>query len=913
MSNRDYSTSVLLPKTGFPMKADLTHREPERLSFWEEKKIYQKLQEKNAPRPKFILHDGPPYANGHIHLGTALNKILKDIVVKQKSMVGFFAPYVPGWDCHGMPIEHQALKEMKASKNKVNPLEFRKKAASFARKFVAIQREEFKRLGVLGDWENPYLTLSPEYEAAIISAFGRLALAGYVYQDYKPIHWCFTCETALAEAEIEYEEDQTPSIYVAFPLVEPIEGKKIFLLIWTTTPWTLPANQAIAVYPEERYVIVETAIGYFLLAESLSEQVLRKKGISGQIIRFFSGRELENWVYTNPLTGKVCPVVLADYVSTTEGTGCVHTAPGHGLEDYYTGQRYHLPIFSPVDHQGRYTSEILAWQGIHVFQANELITKELDRLGLLYHQEETKHSYPHCWRCKQPVIFRSTKQWFLKVDHQGLRQKLQAEIVRCHWVPAEGANRILSMVQTRPDWCLSRQRLWGVPLPIFYCQNCSREIITQETLSHVEQLVRQAGSDIWLEKEARELLPPNFSCPYCGHNAFEKEKDILDVWFDSGVSHLAVLTTRTNLSWPADVYLEGSDQHRGWFQTSLITSCGLTGQAPFRTVVTHGFVVDAEGRKMSKSLGNVITPEQVIKTHGAEVLRLWVASENYQQDIRISDSILRNLVTVYRTIRNTIRFLLGNLYDFTAKEAVNQSEMEEVDRWALAKLHQTTAAVTTAYEEFLFYRVYELLYEFCNLWLSSFYLDYLKDRLYTHGKSSRERRAAQTVLQAILLTLLKLLAPILSFTAEEAYQYLPDRKKESIFLEEWPEKTPVDTELLKRWERFFLFRKLVLKKIEEKREEKLIGTSLAALVQVKANQEWFEFLSSFPGLPSLLLVSEVKLSSGDSELEITIEKTPHHKCQRCWIYHPSVGSIDHHPELCLKCATIVSENCQPAK
>jgi len=905
----DYTETVLLPRTSFPMKADWSRRESQYLSFWQKQQIYKKIQEKNLGRTRFILHDGPPYANGHIHLGTALNKILKDIVVKQKSMQGFLSPYVPGWDCHGMPIEHQVLKELKINKKAVHPLEFRKQAASFARKFAAIQREEFKRLGVLGEWENPYLTLSPEYEATIISAFGKLALSGYIYQDYKPIHWCLTCETALAEAEIEYENDSSVSIYVAFPLAEEETrriGQKTSFLIWTTTPWTLPANKAIAISPEEKYVLVEVSSGRFILAESLWQTVLAKRNLSGKIIRTFSGKELLGWHYVNPLTGEKLPVVEASYVSTTEGTGCVHTAPGHGLEDYYTGQRYGLNIFSPVDNRGCFTDEVPRWKGIQVFQANPLIIEYLDKLGILFHQEEIVHSYPHCWRCKQPVIFRSTKQWFLRIDYQKLREKLQQAIKTCQWIPAEGANRIQSMVQQRPDWCLSRQRLWGVPLPIFYCLSCHREIITPETISQVENAFRQHGSDIWIEKTPEELLPENFSCPHCGGKKFEKEKDILDVWFDSGVSHLAVLATRKELSWPADVYLEGSDQHRGWFQTSLITSCALTGKAPFRVVVTHGFVVDAEGRKMSKSLGNIITPEQVIKTHGAEILRLWTASENYQQDIRISESILKNLVTVYRTIRNTIRFLLGNLYDFSPEEQIPYHQLLEVDRWALNKLQQLVQEVTTAYEQFLFYQVYELIYDFCNLDLSSFYLDYLKDRLYTYFRDSIERRAARTALWNILNTLLKLLAPILSFTAEEAYQSLPCREKESIFLEDWPEKKEPDKQLLQRWEKFFVFRKQVLKKIEEKRQEKIIGSSLAASVRVKASKEWVDFLTGFPQLSCLLLVSEVTLDKSQDELQIDIEKSPYPKCQRCWIYHPSVGERSDFPELCSKCVQVLT-------
>jgi len=905
----DYSKTICLPKTSFPMKGNLKEKEPEILRFWEGKKIYYEILKKNEGNPTYILHDGPPYANGHIHLGTALNKILKDIVVKYKSMNGYFSPFIPGWDCHGMPIEHQIFQETKLEKNKVNISEFRKKAFDFAIRFSNIQKEEFKRLGVFADWENPYLTLSPEYEGEIIKSFGKLALDGYIYKDFKPIYWCINCETALAEAEIEYWEEKSPSIYVKFPIKQMANGKgqmaNSYFLIWTTTPWTLPGNTGIAVNPSFEYSLIETDKGNFILASKLVEVVLGKNKLDGKKIKTFKGKELEGIVCINPLMKTDSLVVLADYVSVEEGTGCVHTAPGHGEEDYYTGLKYNLAILSPVNEKGEFTEEVSELKGIVVFDANSVIIEKLKKNGFLYHQEEILHSYPHCWRCKKSVIFRSTKQWFLKIEHNSLRDKLINEIDKVNWIPKEGKNRISSMIKLRPDWCLSRQRLWGVPIPIFYCNKCKKYIITNQTIEKIEKLVKEYGSDIWIKKQVKELLPEGFRCPYCGGDEFEKEKDILDVWFDSGVSHLAVLKGKNKLSSPADLYLEGSDQHRGWFQTSLITSCGITGRAPFKNVLTHGFVVDSKGRKMSKSLGNVITPQEIIEKYGAEILRVWVSSENYQEDIRISEEILKNIITKYRNIRNTIRFMLGNLYDFSPEEELPEEQLFEVDRWALEKLKEEENKISQNFENFLFYKVYEEAHIFCSIYLSSFYFDYLKDRLYTYEKNSKERKSAQTVLSKILLSLLKLLSPIISFTTEEAYQNITWRKKESIFLEEWPKLKKPDKKLLSKWEKFFELRKIILKKIEEKREEKIIGTSLSAIVNVKANKEWINFLKSFQNLENLLIVSDVELEESEKEIEISIRKTNYKKCERCWIYHPTVGKNENLPQLCEKCINIV--------
>lgn len=909
MPEKNYSETVILPKTDFPMKADLARREPQFLEKWYAIDIYKKILEKNSKGKTFILHDGPPYANGHIHLGTALNKILKDTVVKIKALQGYFSPYVPGWDCHGMPIEHQVFQQLQIKdKNAVDIISFRKKAHDYAMKFMAIQREEFKRLGVFGDWENPYLTLKPSYEKTIIESFGKLFNSGYVVQRYKPIYWCWHCQTALAEAEVEYWDEKSPSVYVRFP-VKSFSFDYDFpadtcFLIWTTTPWTLPANVAIALHPELDYVLIKTQSGHFIVAEKLAGVVCEKLNWKSEKIASFKGKKFENSVCMHPFVERESLVVLADYVSDSEGTGCVHTATGHGEEDYQTGLRYNLPVISPVDERGRFTEDVSEWKGILVFDADSVIVESLSKKGIILHSETYQHSYPHCWRCKKPVIFRATKQWFLKIEHNNLRKLLQEEIEKTRWIPEEGMARISSMVALRPDWCLSRQRLWGVALPVFYCEKCGNPVCNEQTISKVAELVGVYGSNIWFEKEPEQLLPENFVCPHCkSKGPFRKEKDILDVWFDSGVSHLAVLKNHPQLQWPSDFYLEGSDQHRGWFQTSLITSCAIEKKAPFKTVLTHGFVVDAEGRKMSKSLGNVITPEQIINKYGADILRLWAVSENYQQDMRISQKIIDHLVIVYRTLRNTMRFMLGNLYDFDPEE-FKDVELFEVDRWALERTKKLVCDVNSYYEECLFHKGISEIFQFCNIDMSSFYLDYLKDRLYTHGKNSSSRKAAQHVLYQILNTIVVMLSPVLSFTCEEAYSFIPKKKNESVFLENWPEIKEPDKQLLERWNRFFEFRKVVLKQIEIQRAAGNIGSSLEASISIKANSEYKNFIESFSNLTSLLMVAECRIEDG-SELEIVAEKTQLPKCSRCWIHHPTVGLFKEHPSLCEKCFNVV--------
>ena len=908
MADKNYSETVLLPKTDFPMKADLARRESQILEKWQSLDIYKKILEKNSGGKSFILHDGPPYANGHIHLGTALNKILKDTVVKIKSLQGFFSPYVPGWDCHGMPIEHQVFQQMQIKdKNAVDIIVFRKKAHDYAIKFMGIQRDEFKRLGVFGDWENPYLTLNPIYEKTIVESFGKLFINGYIIQRYKPIYWCWHCQTALAEAEVEYWDETSPSVYVKFPVkrfsVDFNLPEGTSFLIWTTTPWTLPANVAIAVHPELNYSLIKTQSGYFIVAEKLSGVICEKLKWQCEKVASFKGYQLEKTICLHPFIERESIVVLADYVSDAEGTGCVHTATGHGEEDYQTGLRYNLDVISPVDERGRFTEEVSEWKGILVFDADPLIVENLSKKGVILHSEPYQHSYPHCWRCKKPVIFRATKQWFLKIEHNNLRHLLQSEIEKTQWIPEEGQSRISSMVALRPDWCLSRQRLWGVALPVFYCEKCGKPVCNEQTIAVVAELVGKYGSNIWFEKEEKELLPEDFACPYCSSRGpFRKEKDILDVWFDSGVSHLAVLKNHKHLKWPADMYLEGSDQHRGWFQTSLITSCAIEKKAPFSAVVTHGFVVDAEGRKMSKSLGNVITPDQVIKKYGADILRLWTVSENYQQDMRISQKIIDHLVIVYRTIRNTMRFMLGNLYD--CDPDLEKVQLLEVDRWALERTYQLICDVSNYYEKCLFHKGISEIFNFCNIDMSSFYLDYLKDRLYTHGKNSSSRRAAQYAIYQILKSVVIMLAPALSFTCEEAYSFMPGRKKESVFLETWPELRKPDSRLLERWARFFDFRKLVLKQIEQQRSAGNIGSSLEAAIEIRTDGENKAFIESFPDLTNLLMVAECSIAEGEN-LEIIAKKTALKKCARCWIHHQTVGHFSQHPELCEKCFNVI--------
>jgi len=922
----DYKQTLNLPKTDFPMKANLAQKEPEWLNQWDRMLLYQKIRESSEGRKKFILHDGPPYANGNIHMGTAFNKILKDIIIKSKQMSGYDAPYVPGWDCHGLPIEHQVDLELGPKRKTLPQTEIRRLCRAYAEKFINIQREEFKRLGVLGEWENPYLTMNYAYEAVIVREFGRFALQGSVYKSKKPIYWCTSCKTALAEAEVEYEPHTSPSIYVAFPLISDLsetypalKGKKVSVLIWTTTPWTIPANLALAFHPDYEYVAVEEGEEVFILAKELLEKVAQRLSWPApHILTSLDPKSLEGKKCRHPLYQRESVMILADYVTLEDGTGIVHTAPGHGQEDYESGLRYHLDIYSPVDDEGRFTPEVEFFAGQFVFDANDSVKDHLRRKQALKGEESIEHSYPHCWRCKKPIIFRATEQWFISMEANSLRQKALAEIDRVTWMPAWGRDRIRGMMENRPDWCLSRQRSWGVPIPAFYCRSCNNWIITAEILNHLEALVLKHGTDIWFSSSEEQLVPPGTICPHCQGTQFRKETDILDVWFDSGVSYAAVLEARPYLGAPADLYLEGSDQHRGWFHSSLLAAVGTRGEAPYEAVLTHGFVVDGQGKKQSKSLGNVIYPEEVIKKYGAEILRLWVSAEDYRDDIRISPNILQQLTEAYRRIRNTCRFLLGNIYDFQSSiDQVPLKEMEELDRWALLQLQKVITRVKRAYEHYDFHVVYHTLYQFCTNELSAFYLDILKDRLYTSASKARERKSAQTALLLILKTLVRLMAPILSFTADEVWSCLSasDKEAESVHLTQLPVFDPslLDDELDQRWKILLDLRAEVTKALEQARRSQRIGHPLDARVILHLPESLMPSIRPYSEfLPSLFIVSQVEIISEAGPLEgfsssefpglnIQVEKALGEKCERCWNYRIEVGSFPEHPTLCSRC------------
>jgi len=927
----DYKATLNLPKTSFPMKANLPQREPEILKKWEEGRIYQKLREMAKDRPKYILHDGPPYANGHIHIGTALNKILKDLIIKSKNMAGFNGEYVPGWDCHGLPIEHQVDKELGSKKASYSISDKRKLCRLFASKFLDIQRQEFKRLGVMGEWNNPYQTMSFDYEATIAREFGRFVGKGSVYRGKKPVYWCASCETALAEAEVEYEDHTSPSITVKFEAISDfgerfpaLKGRKVYVLIWTTTPWTIPANLAIAFHLDYSYVAAEVNGEVWILAEALLEQVMAQAGKTRYtVLAKFPGKQVEGLKCRHPFINRESVLILANYITLDTGTGCVHTAPGHGQEDYESGLEYNIPIYSPVDDQGRFTSEVQFFAGQFVFDANEAVIQKLAEVGALIHSETYTHQYPSCWRCKNPIIFRATEQWFISMEKNGLRQKALEAIDRVTWIPPWGRDRIYGMVQNRPDWCISRQRAWGVPIVAFTCQSCRELLVEERLIEHVSGLFEKGGADIWFDLPAGELLPPGTRCPKCQGEDFKKETDILDVWFDSGVSYAAVCEKRPNLKSPADMYLEGSDQHRGWFHSSLLASVGTRGRAPFLSVLTHGFVVDGAGRKMSKSFGNVIAPDEVINRYGAEILRLWVAAEDYRDDIRISEEILTRLSEAYRRIRNTCRFLLGNLYDFDPqKDMIPDAQLLELDRWILLRLQKLISRLREAYANFEFHLVFHSLHNFCTVDLSSLYLDILKDRLYTSPASSRERRAAQTALYKILDALVRLMATILSYTAEEVWGHLPGPKPrvESVHLTLFPEVEAkyLDEQFEERWELLLKVRGEVSKSLEIARQNKLIGNSLEAAVTLGAPEKLLSFLRQNEAqLQDFFIVSQVELVSSlpaeayrSPELEglkILVSRAKGKKCERCWIYDPRTGESTDYPSVCPRCRDALSK------
>ncbi len=940
----DYKATLNLPKTRFPMKADLPNREPAVLARWQQEDLYGHIRKARAGARRFILHDGPPYANGDIHIGHALNKILKDIVVRYKTLQGFDAPYVPGWDCHGMPIEHQLFKELGKTKAQISQVAFRQQARAYAQRYVDIQRGQFQRLGVLGEWARPYLTMAPEYEAAILRVFRELVEAGYIYRGKKPVCWCPTCETALAEAEVEYEDRDDMAIYAEFPIrsltsvvigtqTDDLEGASV--VAWTTTPWTLPANLALCFHPEASYSLVVARTTQdrqkrLIMATELIDPVLAAAGLTYmQTLQRLSGAELERLLggvegqfsCEHPY-GRMDSIGVTDKeVSLEEGTGVVHIAPGHGQEDYVIGQRYHLEIFSPVDAQGRFTREAPQWAGQSVWEASPKIIEDLRRRGRLLAEERITHSYPHCWRCKQPVIFRATPQWFLSVERAGLRGRLLEAARAVQWIPGAGLNRMTGMLESRPDWCLSRQRYWGTPIPVLHCADCDTPLTDPAVIRQVEETLAAQGIEAWFTLEA-QALAPGACCPRCHGASLRKDADILDVWFDSGVSHEAVLKMRADLAWPADLYLEGSDQHRGWFQVSLMPSVALREAAPFRAVLTHGFVVDGEGRKMSKSLGNVVAPQDVMQRYGADILRLWVASSDYREDVRLSETILVQTAESYRKIRNTFRYLLANLYDFDpARHRVPAEQAGELDRWAWHRARELLAGIADAYERFQFHDVIKAAYQYCVVDLSSFYLDALKDRLYTEAADQPARRCAQTVLYDILNTLVRTLAPILVITTDEVWQAMREAgwvQEASVHLARWPEPPAalLDEAGRKRWAVFLALRERVMKALEEERTQGRIGSPLEAQVRLSVSSEALRNVCDAHRqmLAEAFVVSDVDVrldgqGAGDPDVPglmgVSVERAPGQKCQRCWKYLPSVGQSAAHPQLCARCATVV--------
>ena len=910
----NYKNSLNLPKTNFSMKANLSQLEPKMIEFWNGLDIYHRLRKERAGAEKFILHDGPPYANGSIHIGHALNKILKDIIVKYKVLKRYDCPYIIGWDCHGLPVEHQLFKELNLSKHDVEVSDFRKKAKNYALKFVELQKKDFKRLGLISDWDNPYLTLNPQYEHAVISLLGYLADENYIYRGRKPVNWCATCETALAEAEVEYNDKESDSIFVLFKVIDDkgvFNKKDISFLVWTTTPWTLVSNVAVAVHPKLEYNLVELDEKSLVLAKDLLGLVEEKIKAKLKVISSFKGSDFNNIILKHPFFNREAPVVLADFVSSEEGSGCVHIAPGHGQEDFSLTKQYDLDVIMPVNDKGIF-DEPAEFKGKNVTQANKLVIDSLKKNNTLINHQKITHSYPHCWRCKEPIIFRATFQWFLNINHEGLREKLIAQTKKVSWYPPAGKERMKAMLVTRPDWCLSRQRLWGVPIPAVKCSGCGEVILDSRVIKKGAEIFKNKGSDSWFSLDVREFLPDGFSCLKCSKSEFEKEYDILDVWFESGASFLAVLKSNPDLSFPADLYLEGSDQHRGWFQVSLIPSVAKEGCSPFKTILTHGFVVDGEGRKMSKSLGNVIAPQEISKRYGAEILRLWAAYTDYSEDVKISEDIIKQLVDMYRKVRNTIRFVMGNISGFNIESCdLTFQDLLEVDKYMAAKLALLCKEVTHCYDEFSFYKATQLIFNFCNLDLSSFYLDILKDRLYTFSPKSKERQSAQFVLYHVLENLLKLIAPILSFTAEEAYQAWENipNKEDSIFISCLAQNLPkdwLDDNLILRWEKVFSLRDKVLKEIELKRNEGLIGSSLEAEIILKFKDKELEFYKDYQEvLREIFIVSKLLIEEGN--FQIKVSKASGDKCLRCWNWSESVGKSSDYPDACSRCIKALKE------
>ncbi|MBN1283335.1 MAG: isoleucine--tRNA ligase [Proteobacteria bacterium] len=928
---KNYKETLNLPSTDFPMKANLAEREPVQLARWGEERLYHRMVEAREGGPAYVMHDGPPYANGHLHLGTILNKILKDIVVKYKNMSGMRCEFVPGWDCHGLPIELEVDRKLGPKKRTMEPIEVRRACREHADRFVGIQRDEFMRLGCLGRWEKPYKTMSFDYEASIVREFGRFVEAGSVYKGKKPIYWCASCRTALAEAEVEYADHSSPSIYVKFRLKDDsdlrakwnLAGEQIYLVIWTTTPWTIPANLGIALNPALPYVAVRVDGEVWVMAEGLVDSVMQEVGRTySTVVGKPKSSELEHRKCEHPLIERDSLIILGEHVTLEAGTGAVHTAPGHGQEDYDVGQRYGLDVLAPVDDAGRFTKEAkLDWlTGVFVEDANAPIIERLEGVGALIASKKVSHSYPHCWRCKKPIVFRSTDQWFISMEKGGLRKRALEAIGKVQWIPPWGQNRITGMVSARPDWCISRQRLWGVPVVALVCGSCGASHTSKRIADKAVEIFSKEGADSWYARPASDFLPRGHACPECGEKSnFGKEPDILDVWFDSGVSFAAVLESEEGVKEQADLYLEGSDQHRGWFHTSLLTSVGTRDRAPYKRVLTHGFVVDGEGKKYSKSARNYVPPENLIKQHGAEILRLWVASEDYRDDIRFSDEILTRNIESYRKMRNTARYILGNIGDFDPnRDALAEAELLEIDRWALSELARVRNRMLAAYEEFEFHAIMQTLSRFCTVEMSSFYMDILKDRLYAERRGGKPRRAAQTALWRILDEITRLAAPVLSFTADEIWRSMPRLagSPDSVFLADMPEATEPDDALVGKWGRLIGIRGTVTKALEGARADRFIGNSLAAKVIMKCDGELRSFLEGFGNsLPDLFIVSGVSFGetggryvqrSEDVEgLSVSVDKADGGKCARCWKFSQSVGSHERHPSVCDRCFSVL--------
>lgn len=927
---QDYNKTMNLPATEFPMRAGLPQREPEMLKEFEEKNIYDNMLKINDGKPLYILHDGPPYANGDIHLGTALNKVLKDFIVRYKNMSGFKAPFVPGWDTHGLPTELKARKKAGVGNSTtISDVELRELCREFVEGYIDDQRAQFKRLGAIGEWENPYITLKNSFEAKQIEIFSNMACDGFIYKGLKPVYWCAECETALAEAEIEYEDDKCYSIYVKFNVKDDlgklsamgVDAANTYFVIWTTTTWTLPGNVAICLGPDFTYKIIKAGEQYFIMADGLYENAMKAGGFDEyEILGEMKGSEFEHMKAQHPFIDRDSHIIVGEHVTLESGTGCVHTAPGHGVEDFEVCKNYpEIPIVVPVDSKGKLTKEAGEFEGLTTDEANKAIAKKLEQTENLFAIEKINHQYPHCWRCKQPILFRATEQWFCSVD--GFKEKAIEEIKKVQWIPGWGEDRITSMVRDRNDWCISRQRRWGVPIPIFYCKACGKEHIEKDAIMAVAKLFEKEGSDSWYIKDASEILSEGTVCKNCGATEFDKEKDIMDVWFDSGVSHAAVCDERDYLNWPADLYLEGADQYRGWFQSSLLTSVAWRGKAPYKAVVTHGWVVDGEGKKMSKSLGNGIEASEIVDQYGADILRLWVASSDYHSDIRISKDILKQLSEAYRKIRNTARYILSNLNDFDPKkDMVEDDNLLPLDLWALHKFDKLIEVCKEGYDEFAFYHVYHAIHKFCVVDMSNFYLDVLKDRLYCEKSDSAERRAAQTAIYRILDGMTRLIAPILAFTSEEIWSFMPHAEgvnPESVLYNDMPALSGIsfDADFIEKWDRIHSIRDEVQKSLEMARKSKAIGKSLEASVEIYCDGELYDFVKSVEDdLTTVFIVSAVSVNNtgkGNDEtsidgLTITISKADGEKCERCWGYSNSVGENHEHPTLCARCASVLN-------